>query len=372
MENQLVLRLRGAHFVDNNFFMIFIVMFVVVGFMSLPAMMGVSYDQLSGFYSSLDEESVSSLIPILGMFAGILIGSYFIRVALRGQIVFDEVTISYQSRLPHFMQFIRPDWRCRWDEIKVASLQPGATSHVLAQQLVIAALNNTHTMTPWHWVEQDKQPSFRNMQLPQGKEAEKAFHETALVVLFRDKSLLTDSSETVVVKDKFDSDPRVISIAVIFVLLISYFVVDQYFGIEEFYAGTPPYLWMIGMGAFVAVLAHKLLPEGNELAARVRLISIFLGIGVALAAHPLLLRVNASTDETGLQAYEYELIEVGLWQAANSGEVPNLKFDIGSPYWNQFNVGDRKEYEIRQGGLGFAQLNMAPLYAEQRIFYESQ
>jgi hypothetical protein len=372
MNNQLVLRLRGAHLVDNNFFILFAALMVAVCFLSLPALVGISYDELRGFYSSLDAESLGSLTPIVSMLAAILIGSYFLRVTVRGQIVIDDVTISYQSRLPEFLKFIRPDWRCPWNEVKGAALQPGATSQVLAQQLVIAALNGTHTLLPWHWVEQDKQPSIWKMQLPQGEEAVAAFQETPILVLMREKSLLKDSVEKVSIKDDLDSDPRVITIAVIFVLLIMYFMFDQYFGLDEFYASTPPYHWMIGLGAFVAVLAHKLLPEGKELAARVRLISILLGIGVALATYPFFLRINASTDEFGLQAYEYELIERGRWQAANSGELPDLIFDIGSPYWNQFNVGDRKEYELRQGGLGFAQVNMAPLYAEQRAFYESQ
>jgi hypothetical protein len=44
-------------------------------------------------------------------------------------------------------------------------------------------------------------------------------------------------------------------------------------------------------------------------------------------------------------------------------------FDIDSRYWNQFEPGDVKDFQLREGGLGFAQINMAPIYAEQRAFY---
>jgi hypothetical protein len=372
MGNQLVLRLRGAHLIDNNFFMLFVVVMVVMIFLTLPAMTGITYDQLNGFYSSLEADNLKSLIPIISMLFGILLAGYFLRIALRSQILIDETGIIYESRLPEALKFIRPDWRCRWDEIQGAVLQTGTTSHVLAQQLFIKALNSTHTLMPWQWVDEANQPSIWKMQVPQGEAAEAAFQQTALLVLFRDKALLKESLAGDVAKDDFDSDPRVVTIVALFIGLIAYFIFDQYFGIEEFYASTPPYHWMAGLGVVVTVVAFKFLPEDLDLAARVRLIAVLLGVGVALASHPLLLRANAYTDEAGLQAYEYELVGDGRWEAAVSAEVPDLIFDIGSPYWDQFELGARKEYEIRQGGLGFAQVNMAPLYAEQRHYYESR
>ena len=52
--------------------------------------------------------------------------------------------------------------------------------------------------------------------------------------------------------------------------------------------------------------------------------------------------------------------------------VPDLVFDISSEYWDQYAPGDTKSFELRFGGLGFYQVNMVPVYAEQRAFYNSQ
>ncbi len=59
-----------------------------------------------------------------------------------------------------------------------------------------------------------------------------------------------------------------------------------------------------------------------------------------------------------------------IWVADE--KVPNLVFDIGSGYWRQFEPGDSKTFELRMGGLGFYQVNMRPIYAEQKEFYRSQ
>ena len=85
---------------------------------------------------------------------------------------------------------------------------------------------------------------------------------------------------------------------------------------------------------------------------------------------PFLLRANAWTDPIGLQDYSYTLAAQDTWVAAE--DVPDLVFDIGSDYWEQFEPGDSKSFELRFGGLGFYQINMLPVYAEQRAFYASQ
>ena len=64
------------------------------------------------------------------------------------------------------------------------------------------------------------------------------------------------------------------------------------------------------------------------------------------------------------------LADADTWVAEE--EVPDLVFDISSEYWEQFTPGDTKSFELRFGGLGFYQINMNAIYAEQRAFYNAQ
>ncbi|MGI9289989.1 MAG: hypothetical protein ACR2QG_01785 [Gammaproteobacteria bacterium] len=370
MAQEKVLHLRGAHIFGSNWLAISIVLLTLISFAALPAMVGVRYDELEGFYSKLTRENIDALWPIVSMLFGMLITAFFPRMVMRGRVVVDDIGIRYESRLPDLLRFIRSDWRVRWDEIKDVYIQKSMYSQPLAKKIAIEGMMETHTVMPWQWVEAGKQPTLFNMQPPQGAEAEAAFHDSFLVALMRERGLLEDVTEQKKAKDSFDSDPRVITVAALFIGLILYFVFDQYFGMKEFYVGTPPYHLMAGLGIFAAVLTYKAVPETEKTISRLRMISVLLGIAVALAAHPFLLRLNAITDDKGLQTYEYQLVADGLWQSTIG--APDLIFDIGSPYWEQYETGDRKYFQIRQGGLNFAQVNMAPLYVEQRAFYAAQ
>ena len=96
------------------------------------------------------------------------------------------------------------------------------------------------------------------------------------------------------------------------------------------------------------------------------------GIGVALAAHPMLLRLNQLTDSDGLQSYAYTLGADGVWTSAFPGEAPDLEFGSATEYWSQFRPGDSKTFNLRTGGLGFTQIDLAPIWKEQRAFYAAR
>ena len=80
--------------------------------------------------------------------------------------------------------------------------------------------------------------------------------------------------------------------------------------------------------------------------------------------------MNAWTDPIGPQTYRYTLAERDVRAAEE--DVPDLVFDISSDYWDQFEPGDARSFELRRGGLAFYQVNMRPVYAEQREFYNAR
>ena len=156
----------------------------------------------------------------------------------------------------------------------------------------------------------------------------------------------------------------------LFVGLVLYFILDMYFGFGEYYAGAVPWHLFAAAGVCGLGLAATMLHIAGHLSSQGKLIAMLFGAGAGMASYPFLLRVNAWTDPAGLQAYSYTLGSDDTWVAR--ADVPDLVFDIGSDYWNQFGPGDSKSFELRRGGLGFYQINMRPVYAEQRVFYESQ
>jgi hypothetical protein len=51
--------------------------------------------------------------------------------------------------------------------------------------------------------------------------------------------------------------------------------------------------------------------------------------------------------------------------------LPTLKFDEAREYWAHQEPGSLHAFLLRQGGLGFYQVEMAPIYAKTRKFYDT-
>jgi hypothetical protein len=91
---------------------------------------------------------------------------------------------------------------------------------------------------------------------------------------------------------------------------------------------------------------------------------------VGLALYPGLLRLNEATDSEGLRDCEYRLTAYVVFSPVDS-QLPVLEFDKDGQYWRQFALGTTHKFELRKGGLGFYQVNMAPVYAKLREYYTS-
>jgi len=126
---------------------------------------------------------------------------------------------------------------------------------------------------------------------------------------------------------------------------------------------------MAALGA--AILSYLLLINSKFKTVEKIILVLLMSFSAALLTYPLLLRMNEWTDDKGLQEYSYTMNDDRLWQADDQNlQLPKLEFEIkSSEYWNQFEIGTVKQFEIRKGGLGFYQLNMAPVYVDQRAFY---
>jgi hypothetical protein len=61
--------------------------------------------------------------------------------------------------------------------------------------------------------------------------------------------------------------------------------------------------------------------------------------------------------------------DFGVWEPVRAGP-PTMTFEGHEEYWDQFRRGERREFMLRRGALGFYQIDMAPVGAEIRAFRE--
>lgn len=148
--------------------------------------------------------------------------------------------------------------------------------------------------------------------------------------------------------------------AVLLLVLLGYALVDTFIVKTEVLAETPPYLLYAGGGLLVTLLCAYLLrrtgvprPTGIGLA-------VMTGLAFGAAMHPALIRLNALTDHAGPAAYSYIRQPDGAWQPETAG-LPSLSIDQAPEYWAQFKTGSTHGFTLRKGGLGFWQLDEAPL-----------
>ncbi len=339
----------------------------------LPALlltMFVDYSEVAAFYSSLlaKDKLFDLVLPIVILFP---LTIAFLLAFGRSRIELSDNGIRFVTGLPGFLAR-QTDWELSWDEMESVTLKPQPLSHPLTAAIQIRSAGAPRRLVAWQWIVPGDPPikTDRGSLLFGRKQRYQSLLEmTPLVRAFQAQGKLTEySAGDEAVEDSLqNADLPSKVIAGLFVAAIAYFIVDSFFGLEEYYVGIPPWQWLFVIGLFGAIAAWLALNSGRTRLAQASLIAILFGGGMAMAAYPGLLRLNAWLDPNGLVNYEYTLGSNDTW--STTAGAPDLIFDIDSRYWKQFEPGDVKDFQVRDGGLGFAQVNMAPIYVEQRAFY---
>lgn len=169
-----------------------------------------------------------------------------------------------------------------------------------------------------------------------------------------------------------EKNPAALTCVVVFFILLGYFLIDNFFVLQEDYLNWPKqYLFIIGgllalIGAFLLMERHKVPTPENTV------IALLLCAATVGAMYPGLRRLNQLTDSDGLQPYTYTFSETRLLIPQDTN-LPRLAIAMGNrerDYWLQFKTGDSYEVLIRNGGLGFYQIDMSPIYSRMRDFYQ--
>ncbi|MDH3419808.1 MAG: hypothetical protein OEM78_10065 [Gammaproteobacteria bacterium] len=375
MVESLTLVRRGAALVrDWRFSAALIVL--VIATLGIPVM-AIDFSELSEFFDALTGEDRQEFTKLVALVLGaVFIGPLIIRVSTRGRIEIRESGIAFRSELPELLQSMQPDWDYTWGQVQDARLVRPMLTNPLMLPLQFSADGRTVTLIPWQWVDAAAEKGSLAETLSVGRkrkrELEKLVRQSPLITAFEQRGKLDvgDPIAPPAQAGGINASKTAQAVAVLFVALVLYFIIDMYFGFGEYYAGVAPWHFFVSFAVCGLGLAATMLHVAGHLSSQGKLMAMLFGIGMGLASYPFLLRVNAWTDPIGLQAYRYILAERDTWVAEE--DVPDLVFDISSEYWEQFEPGDSRSFELRRGGLDFYQVNMRPVYAEQREFYSAR
>jgi len=293
----------------------------------------------------------------------------------RSKLEINEFGLSHESEVPIFLKRFFPDWQISWSEIqKVEEEENTISKFTVLKPLNFKLINRNIKILPSNWVDPNEESKsnwwFRYKGVPP------KFEEDILVRILKEKGYLDAKPSNLIDHNKstgsdLNSDPVSIGMVVFLFFSIFYFIAEVYFTLSEFYASSPPYIYMV-IGAFITViLSYLLLLKTKFIPVEKIVLALMMGCSMATVMYPLMLRVNEWTDTEGLKSYSYVKSGLVNWNSNNNNfQVPSLKFDLeSSKFWAKFEKGDIKEFELRRGGLGFYQIYMESIYEEQRIFY---
>jgi hypothetical protein len=343
-------------------------------FIAMPAILIAAFigtEDVARFYVELMERGKfgSFILPIF-IVGPIVWGT--MTVVGRSRLEVTDVGIRFVSGAPNWISQ-QTDWHMAWADVESVELQTPSMTHPLASVIVMKSSKSARRLQPWQWVVPggDKVPLVEAMLGRRRRHAQRLIAESPLVTELTTLGYLSDSTEhTITAHDIRRAGTASQIVALVFVFAVVYFIGDSFFGLKEYYAGTPPWQWHFAIALVAAVIVWLALNQAKPGSAEALLVALLFGVGIALAAYPGLLRLNAWMDPSGLIAQEYTLGQGDTW--TSNTPTPDLVFDIGSRYWEQFEPGQVKTFQIRRGGLGFYQIDMAPIYAEQKAFYARQ
>ena len=370
----MTLERRGAKlFRDWRFNALLIVLVVAVIGVQLVA---IDFSEFQSFSDALSSEDRRDLLALLGIsFGAIFLGPFLVRLGTVGRIEIRESGVAFRSELPEMLQSFQPDWDYTWGQIQDAKLVRPMLTNPMMLQLTFTAGGRKLALVPWQWIDADDETSLAETLGAARKrkdELERLVRQSPIIKAFEQREKLNPTAPVSppAPAEGINASKTAQAVAVVFVALVLYFIFDIYFGFGEYYAGMTPWHMFAAVAVCGLGLAAALLHAAGHLSSQGKLMAMLFGVGAGLASYPFLLRVNAWTDPIGLRDYNYTLAESETWIAEE--DVPDLVFDIGSDYWIQFEPGDSKSFQLRRGGLDFYQVNMRPIYAEQREFYAAQ
>jgi len=165
-----------------------------------------------------------------------------------------------------------------------------------------------------------------------------------------------------------EKNPWSLGVLVLFFLLVAYTLVDAFVLIGEIYVTRPAYEAFAAGGLVAAIVATRLLRARGVPNLESSVLGVLLGTAIGCAVYPGALRLNQWTDSAGLRIHTYQSQGQGRFTPLDES-LPELHFEDYPEYWREFGAGEDRDFELRRGGLGFYQLNMAPILDDIAAYY---
>lgn len=303
-------------------------------------------------------------------------------VGRRDRLVIGAASIAYETPLPGWLPAILTGWNLPWTRIKKVQIRlPLGTAQ---PTLVLNDGFRGRKILVNAWVKQGEEepkqkPSIQDLFRYRGMPRASSFEEmktrleaSPLIQALRAHNVPIEYPGQAATGLMFDlqSRPRTNVAMIVFLGLLAYALIDTLY-IDEIYVGEYPVVIWAGAGLIAGVVALRWITDPKI----PRVVSIglaaMLGLGTAAAFYPGLLRLNQLTDGTGLVAHEYVLREhVRLVPVAS--DLPEVTFTRYQDYWSQFPLGSSHRLYLRRGGLGFYQLDEAPVIEAVRAYHEKK
>lgn len=307
---------------------------------------------------------------------------YFWRIQLRERLVLTRSGIEFHSPMPMWVPWVPKSWKLDWGQVSAVTLRAELGGAPAPQMAVmeIDARGRKHHLYPYRWIESTQDhPVFSWGLTWQGRrlspEAMRALVDDNPLLRYAVAALpqlrVQRPSELLQAAFAIEKNRVALGITIAFFALCGYALLDGLFIGSETYAGEPPKEVLAVIGTGVMVLAALWMRRSRVPLAESIVIAVLAGGAAGAAAYPAMLRLNALTDTEGLKSYEYELAAGAELRPRTEG-LPVLRFPKYSDYWAQQQKGSVHRFELRQGGLGFYQLNLVPIQQELKSFYTKQ
>jgi hypothetical protein len=305
---------------------------------------------------------------------------YVARARRDERLVITAQDLEYVSPLPRALQFLQPAWTVRWTQVHRASLAPSRMAPgPQFMQLVLELGLERRRLMPYVWVDPQ---TYRPPNPRDPREARRRMQRDAVIAELRASPLLAAVARhapqfavdwDAVGPGQFalEKNPWTLGAVVVFFALFGYALLDGLFLNLETYALPPGYGGSAAAGGAAALAVFGLLRRARVPSGESAALAALIGAALGAALYPGLLRINQLTDVQGLQVHAYEHRGGGYFVPRASGPPP-LDLSRYGEYWTLRRPGTGYEFELRRGGLGFYQLNLAPLYAVMREHYSGR
>ncbi|MDZ7737123.1 MAG: hypothetical protein U5P41_14295 [Gammaproteobacteria bacterium] len=299
----------------------------------------------------------------------------------RARVRVDSDRIAFCSGLPGIFQYLAPDWQCDYAAIESVALQPAGRGNFLAL-VITPRQGRKRQLLPQQWIEPGSRGSSGNwLRLSRVKreDAERLLRETPLLRQLQALGVTIDISMQQHYRPGLDTSAHfdlttnrtALGCLLLMAVLGLYALVDGVLLTGDRYVATPPYLWFVLAALAAAALTAVWLQRATVPRLESATLALLLGISVALAAWPGLLRINAVTAADGPEDQIYTLAADGVLQPDAIG-LPAMQRPIDADFWRAQPVGSRWPFAMRRGLFGFWQYDSQPLIEDIRQYYTNQ